>query len=65
LPSHRFGQSPLEDAVARFTTISWGGTPVDAAMAAELLTGAGLLDLIIPPTPPEAPVIMFARRPPA
>jgi hypothetical protein len=65
LASLRFGQSPLEDAVAQFMTISWGGTPVDPAMAAELLTGAGLLDLIIPPTPPEAPIITFARRPPA
>jgi SAM-dependent methyltransferase len=65
LASQRFGQSPLEDAVARFTTISWGGTPVDAPMAAELLTGAGLLDLIIPPTSPDAPVITFARRSPA
>src|SRR5262249_47220491 len=26
LPSHPFGQSPLDDAIARFTTISWGGT---------------------------------------
>jgi hypothetical protein len=65
LASHRFGRSPLEDAIARFTTISWGGTPVDAAMAAELLTGAGLLELVIPSTPSDAPVITFARRPPA
>jgi hypothetical protein len=65
LASYRFEQSPLEDAVARFTTVSWGGTPVDAAMAAELLTGAGLLDVIVPHTPPGAPVITFARRPPA
>jgi SAM-dependent methyltransferase len=65
LASHRFGRSPLADAIARFTTISWGGTPVDAAMAAELLTGAGLLELVIPSTPSDAPVITFARRPPA
>jgi Methyltransferase domain len=36
LASLRFGRSPVEDAVARFTTINWGGTPVDAAMATEL-----------------------------
>lgn len=56
--------SPIEQAVTRFKTISYGGTALDPGQASDLLTAVGLVDITMPPTPPGAPAITIGRRPP-
>ena len=61
----KFGGDPLDDALTRFKTVIFGGTPLDGPAAAELVSAAGLVGAMIVPTPPGAPAITIARRPPA
>ena len=58
-----FAGDPLDDAVTRFKTVSYGGTPLDDEQAQSWLTGAGLVDVTTVPTPPGAPAITVGRRP--
>jgi len=59
----KFGADPVTDAVGRFKTVAYGGTALDDAQAAALLTGAGFEDVRNLPTPPGAPALTVARRP--
>ena len=61
----KFSGDPLDDALTRFKTVIFGGTVLDGAAACELLTGAGLAGAMTMPTPPGAPAVTIARRPPA
>ena len=56
---------PLDDALTRFKTVSYGGTPLDNEQAQTLLRDAGLLDVTTVPTPMGAPAITVGRRTPA
>ena len=60
----KFGVQPVEDAVARFKTVVFGGTALDDAQAAALLAEAGFDDVRTLPTPPGAPALTVGRRPP-
>jgi SAM-dependent methyltransferase len=59
----KFGDDPLNDALTRFKTIAFGGTPLDNPAAEALLTESGLTDVRTVPTPPGAPAITIGRRP--
>jgi SAM-dependent methyltransferase len=59
----RFAGDPLEDALTRLRTVAFGGTALDDARTARLLTEAGLVDLIDLPTPTGAPAITLGRKP--
>ena len=56
---------PLDDALTRFKTVSYGGTPLDNEQAQTLLRDAGLVDVTTVPTPVGAPAITVGRRTPA
>lgn len=60
----RLTGSPIEQAVTRFKTISYGGTALHPDQASDLLAAAGLVDITMPPMPPGAPAITVGRRPP-
>jgi hypothetical protein len=60
----RLTGTPIERAVTRFKTISYGGTALDPEQASELLASVGLVDITMPPTPPGAPDITIGRRAP-
>jgi protein-L-isoaspartate O-methyltransferase len=53
----------LQQALTRFKTVVYGGTPLDDREAVALLTGAGLVDARALPTPPGAPAVTVARKP--
>ncbi|HLY32900.1 MAG TPA: class I SAM-dependent methyltransferase [Jatrophihabitantaceae bacterium] len=59
----RFAGDAVENAVNVFKTVAFGGTPLDAAAAQQLLTTAGLVDVQGLPTPPGAPALTVGRRP--
>ena len=59
----RLTGTPIEQAVTRFKTVAYGGTPLDPDQAGELLAGVGLVDMTMPPTPPGAPALTIGRRP--
>ncbi len=59
----RLTGGPVERAITRFTTLSYGGTALEDSAARDLLRDAGLVDLTIPPTPQDNPAIALARRP--
>ena len=60
----KYGAEPAEDALNRFKTVAYGGTPLTTAEATSLLTDAGLGGTIIhAPTPPGAPAVACARKP--
>ena len=61
----KFSGDPLDDALTRFKTVIFGGTALDGPAACELVTAAGLSGAMTLPTPPGAPAITIARRPPA
>ena len=61
----KFADDPLDDALTRFKTISYGGTPLSSAQAQGLLTEAGLAEVTTVPTPAGAPAITVGRRTPA
>jgi SAM-dependent methyltransferase len=60
----KFGGNPVDDVVGRFKTVVFGGTALDDAEAAALLTEAGFEDVRNLPTPPGAPALTVGRRPP-
>jgi hypothetical protein len=59
----KYGTDPLDDAISRFKTVAFGGTPVDDAAAQLLLQDAGLENVLTLPTPPGAPAVTAGRRP--
>ena len=60
----KYGQDAVEDAVNRFQTVAYGGTPLDGPTAVELLYNTGFDSARTVPTPPGAPGITVARRDP-
>ncbi len=61
----KYGTDPVEDALNRFKTVAYGGTPLDDDAAQTLLTQAGFRSVIHAPTPPGAPAVALARKPDA
>jgi len=61
----KFSGDALDDALTRFKTVIFGGTALDGPAAVELLTTAGLAGAMTMPTPPGAPAVTIARKPPA
>jgi SAM-dependent methyltransferase len=59
----KFAGDPLDDALTRFKTVIYGGTPLDDGQAHALLTSAGFADVFTMPTPPGAPAITVGRKP--
>jgi predicted O-methyltransferase YrrM len=59
----RFRGEPLDDAITRLKTVAFGGTALDDARAARLLTDAGLTAVFNAPTPPGAPAVTLGRKP--
>lgn len=59
----KLGDDPVDEALTRFKTICYGGTPLDDQQAQDLLQGAGLIEVRTVPTPPHAPAITVGRRP--
>ena len=59
----KFAEDPLNDALTRFKTVSYGGTPLDGPQAQSLLEQAGLHHVSTFPTPEGAPAITVGRRP--
>jgi hypothetical protein len=57
----KFGDDPLENALNRFKTIAFGGTPLDTAAATTLLQQAGFDRILSMTTPPGAPALTFGR----
>jgi hypothetical protein len=60
----KYGEGAVADAVTRFQTVAYGGTPLDGAGAVELLHRSGFDSARTVPTPPGAPGITLARRGP-
>jgi SAM-dependent methyltransferase len=58
----RFDGPPIDDALTRLQTIAYGGTAIDGASTAALLTEAGLSDARTLPSPPGAPGLTVALR---
>lgn len=61
----KYGDDRVDDAVNRFKTTAFGGTPLDDQHAQQLLRDTGLSDVTTLPTPPGAPAITVGRKPPA
>jgi len=59
----RFAGTPVQDALTRFKTIAYGGTPLDGAAACRLLRHAGLTSVRAVPTPAGAPAIAIGQKP--
>lgn len=58
----KYGTDPATNALNRFKTVAFGGTPLDDPQAARLVAGAGLTSVVHAPTPPGAPAITLARK---
>jgi SAM-dependent methyltransferase len=58
----KFSGGPLDDAIDRFKTVAFGGTPLNDAEAQQALAGQGLSDVRTLPTPPGAPALTVGRR---
>lgn len=58
----KFSGGPLDDAIDRFKTVAFGGTPLNDAEAQQALAGQGLADVRTLPTPPGAPALTVGRR---
>jgi SAM-dependent methyltransferase len=54
--------SDLDNAIARFKTVAYGGTAMDGPSAVKLLTGHGLTSVQTVATPPGAPGVTVGRR---
>lgn len=61
----QFSGAPLAVAVTSWKTVRAGGTGLPADAAREVLEGAGFVDFAVLPSPPGAPALYGARRPPA
>ena len=59
----KFGGTPVEDALTRLKTITYGGAPLDEAAASQLLRDAGLTSARTLPTPRGAPAITIGQKP--
>ena len=59
----KFGGTPVQDALTRLKTITYGGTPLDHAAACSLLRDAGLTSVRPIPTPAGTPAITIGQRP--
>jgi len=59
----KFGGVPVQDALTRLKTITYGGTPLDQAAACSLLRDAGLTSVRPIPTPAGTPAITIGQRP--
>ncbi len=59
----RFTGDPVNDALTRFKTVAFGGTPFDDEQAQRFVADAGLESVSTLPTPPGAPVITVGQRP--
>jgi hypothetical protein len=59
----KLGDDPIDEAVTRFKTVSYGGTALSNEEAQALVRGAGLEDVRTVPTPHGAPAITVGRRP--
>jgi methylase of polypeptide subunit release factors len=59
----KYGSDPVEDAINRFKTTAFGGTPVDDRRAQQLLADAGLAAVSTAPTPLGSPGVTVGRRP--
>jgi hypothetical protein len=60
----KFLGDPVEDALTRFKTTAYGGTPVDDTEAHALLADVGLVNVSTLSTPAGAPAIAAAQRRP-
>jgi SAM-dependent methyltransferase len=58
----KLGRDPLDAALTRFKTVSYGGTALSNEQAQALLLDAGLVDVATIPTPPGAPAVTIGRR---
>jgi SAM-dependent methyltransferase len=58
----RFDGTELDNALTRFKTVSFGGTPLDAPSAQALLRDAGMASVSTVPTPPGTPAITVGLR---
>lgn len=58
----KYGGDPIEDAVGRFKTVTYGGTALDEGQAQSLLRGAAFTDVMTLPTPLGAPALTVGRR---
>jgi SAM-dependent methyltransferase len=59
----KFDGTPVQNALTRLKTISYGGTPLNEEAAARLLHNAALTSVRQVPTPPGAPAITIGRKP--
>jgi predicted O-methyltransferase YrrM len=59
----RFGADPIDDAVTRFKTVVYGGTPLDDDEAQTLLRTTGFVEVFSLASPPGAPALTAGRRP--
>ncbi|WP_151082228.1 SAM-dependent methyltransferase [Nocardioides cynanchi] len=59
----KLGDDPVDEALTRFKTVCYGGTPLNDEEAQRLLREAGLVDVTTVPTPPHAPAVTIGRRP--
>lgn len=59
----KLGGAPVQDALTRFKTVAYGGTPLDETAARRLLTSVGLTCVQTMPTPPGAPAITVGHKP--
>jgi SAM-dependent methyltransferase len=53
----KYGTDPVSDAVSRFQTVAYGGTPLDDVHARRLLADNGLSSVSTVPTPTGAPAV--------
>lgn len=59
----RFDGTAVDNALTRFQTLAYGGTPLPGAAAVALLESAGLAQVATFPTPPGAPGLTLGVRP--
>lgn len=57
------GEGPVQDALTRLKTVAYGGTPLPASAARDLLRDAGLTSVQTIPTPPGAPGLTIGQKP--
>jgi len=58
----RYDGTEIDNALTRFQTLTYGGTPLDAPGAVQLLEAAGLTAVRTVPSPPGAPALTAGLR---
>ena len=58
----KLADDPVDVALTRFKTVSYGGTPLSDTQARSLLGEVGLVEVTTVPTPVGAPAITAGRR---